>query len=95
MECGSTEGVTRVLEGFSRLAAQVGNRRLAAVLLGASEHRTTGGGIQFDRVDRERLEADLQDRLGMERLEAAQAEGRAMSRDEAIELALAQKLDSF
>jgi tetratricopeptide (TPR) repeat protein len=74
--CGSTEGMTWVLEGFSRLAAQVGNPRLAAVLLGASEGRTTGGGIQLDRVDRERLEAELEDKLGMERLEAAQLKAR-------------------
>jgi predicted ATPase len=87
--CGSSEGFLWVLEGFSFLAAQSGDRNQAAILLGASQSRSLDFLVQPDPANRKRLEAELRDELGGERFKAAFAEGAAMSPDEAIEFALA------
>jgi hypothetical protein len=86
----SREGLLWVLEGCSLLAARSGNSPRAAVLLGASERRTTGGGVQLGLEDRVRLEANLRSELGEGRFEAAFAEGTATSLDSTIELALSE-----
>jgi predicted ATPase len=85
----STGGMLWVLEGFSFVAAQAREPQTAAVLLGASQGRTVGGGIQLDPAGRERLEAELRDELGREPFEAAWAKGAAMTPENAIEYALA------
>jgi predicted ATPase/class 3 adenylate cyclase len=93
-ESGSTEGMLWVLEGLSYLAAHSGDRRQAAVLLGASQGRNLDLVVQPDPANRARLEAELRAELGEERFEAARAEGAAMNPDEAIELALSGTFDA-
>jgi predicted ATPase/class 3 adenylate cyclase len=88
---GSANGLLWLLEGFSHLAARSGNPERAAILLGASDARSRGGGFLLE--GRERLEAELRKELGRERFEAARAEGVVMSADAAIEVALAQERD--
>ncbi len=86
--CRSIGGILWVLEVFSLLASREGHRQRAAILLGASEGRETGGGIQLDPAEREQLEADLLDQLGPELFETARARGVAMRPEEAVEYAL-------
>jgi hypothetical protein len=76
------------------LAAHSGDRRQAAVLLGASQGRNLDLVVQPDPANRARLEAELRAELGEERFEAARAEGAAMNPDEAIELALSGTFDA-
>jgi len=86
--CRSIGGILWVLEVFSLLASREGHRQRAAIRLGASEGRETGGGIQLDPAEREQLEADLLDQLGPELFETARARGVAMRPEEAVEYAL-------
>ena len=79
-----------MVEGFALVAAQTQEQEWAAVLLGASSTRATGGGIRLDREDRLRLEAKLRKELGRERFEAAWSKGTAMTPEGAVERALAE-----
>ena len=79
------------LAAIAGLASIHGGEKEAAVILGAADTFDLAQALSFFPVDRTRYEvhlAHIRDRLGEEALTAATEQGRAMSFDEAVDLAL-------
>lgn len=90
-ELGTTNLLPECLIGFAGIAETESHLSRAARLLAAAKGRieTRGGYLEeMDRQEQERLENLLCARLGRETFEQAWAEGRALTTEQAIELAL-------
>jgi predicted ATPase/DNA-binding CsgD family transcriptional regulator/DNA-binding XRE family transcriptional regulator len=90
VEVGDTRIVTSCLELFARLAAVLGQSLRAARLFGAVDEVL--GGVPLApvyRAEHDRLVAASRNALDADAFSAAWAEGRAMSQEQAVSLALA------
>jgi tetratricopeptide (TPR) repeat protein len=88
---GNRAGASYSLDGLGAVAAKRRECERAAHLAGAAEALRASMGYELEPADRgfrERYLADLREWLGDEAFEAAAAEGRAMTLERAIELAL-------
>ena len=92
------ERILRVcLEGLAAVDAATGHPERAARLLGAVQTITETLGEAIERIDADfigRVDAMIRDALGAERMEELHAEGRAISREAALALALERGPDS-
>jgi tetratricopeptide (TPR) repeat protein len=92
-EVGSTEGIASCLDGLALAAHARGRDEAAARLCAATLELRTMTGARADRSLRDRtgqLVAELRAALGEDAFAAAYAQGRALSLDEAVALALEQ-----
>ncbi len=81
-----------VLSGLAECEAEAGNAEVAARLLGRSDAlRSMLGAAQGDDGDRERTLALTEAAIGPDRVAAALAAGAAMSREDALDLALGRE----
>jgi non-specific serine/threonine protein kinase len=90
-EIGEKRAIAYCLEGFAKVAARYGSAAQAAYLLGAADALRGAMGAPLDGPERTELDGDLaaaRGSLGAGIFDAAWAEGRTLTIEGAIELAL-------
>jgi len=93
-ESESKPGIAECFERLGMVAAELGRQERAARLLGAAEalRKAIGAPVYaVDRADHERAAASIRSGSAAKGLDRAWAEGRAMTLEQAIEYALADR----
>jgi predicted ATPase/class 3 adenylate cyclase len=95
-ELGDRHGIAETLEGCARHAILSGRHDHAARLLGAAHALREEIGVTISGAERDEVERNLEDireALGSSVFDALSAKGRALTMDQAVEMALANEND--